>query len=1158
MPRRLVTGLLALLAVFALPTSSRAAVPFGELAAPSLLASDPSLVGAWGFDEASGATVQDASGTGNAGTISGATRTASGRFGGALTFDGVNDWVTVPDAASLRLSGAMTLEAWVYPTAAGGAWRTAIMKERGSDLSYALYATDGANHPAGFVYAGASKDATASSALPVNTWTHLTATYDRTTLRLYVNGAQVATRAATSAITSSTGALRFGGNGVWGEWFTGRIDEVRVYNRALTASEVASDVTRPVSGAVASVTPASLSFANDGDGNPPLPKSIDVSNTGSGTLSFSVSDDAPWLSETPTSGTAPATVRAAVDESGLAPGTYTATITITPSAGSPVTLPVSLTVPPPPRLGAQPASLSFSSTVGGAAPAAKVFDVRNDGGGTLLFTASEDADWMSITPSGGSAPRNVSVTVSPAGLAAGTYTANVTVTAPGVANSPMLVPVTLAVIAPELTLSPGSLTFEGAAPAPQTLAVAAVGGGALSYSISDDAPWLTLDSGGGTTPSAVTASVDTSGLAPGLHTATITATTSGGAPREVPVTLRVPEPPTLTSSPGSLTFETAQGQEATTQNLTIGNAGDGTLDYTVSGDAPWLYLSTDHGTAPGGTVRVGVLQNGLDAGTYTATITVTAPGAVNSPLHVAVTFIVDSTPPKLEIGQGDFLRFWENADGFFMGTLPITLYNSGGGTLDFSVSADVPWLSVSPDSGTAPRSSAFPTKVTATADPSGMAVGTYHASITVTPSYGDPVTVGVEMIVKDPPVLRIYPASLSFAAVQGRPAPDRKSIDVSNDGYGTFRWSASADAPWVSLSQSGTSPFHTLWVSVDPGGLAPGTYTSTITFTATDEGDPVDGSPQTATVTMTVAAQDLTVTPASMSFTTTAGGAAPASKTLTVDSYDMPYTATDDAPWLSLSQSGGTVTASVDPTGLAAGTYDAMITVTAPGVVGSPKTVPVTFVVSPAGAPGLVAAYGFNESSATAVTDASGTGNNGTISGATRTAGGRFGGALSFDGVNDMVTVPAASSLDLTSALTLEAWVYPTASGGLWRTVLMKERTGGLSYALYSNDDGNRPQAFSRTASGELGTRGTATLPLNQWSHLAAIYSGSTMRLYVNGVQVATRSVGAGLTTGTLPLRIGGNAIWGEWFAGRIDEVRVYNRALTASELQTDMNQAVG
>jgi hypothetical protein len=901
------------------------------------------------------------------------------------------------------------------------------------------------------------------------------------------------------------------------------------------------------------VTPGSLSFTNDGDGNPPLPKSIDVG----GTQTFTASDDASWLSVTPGSGAAPATLHAAVDETGLAPGTYTATITITPSAGSPVTIPVSLTVPQPPQLGAQPASLSFSYTTGGAAPAAKVFDVRNNGGGTLVFTASEDADWMSITPTGGSAPRNVSVTVSPAGLAAGTYTANVTVTAPGVANSPLLVPVTLTVTTPGLTLSPESLAFQGSAPAPQTLAVAAVGGGALSYSVSDDAGWLTLDPSGGTTPSSVTATVDTSGLAPGQYTATITASTPGGSPREVPVTLRVPPAPALTASPTSLSFETSQGQTTPSQTLTIGNAGEGTLDYTVSGDAPWLALDTDHGTAPGGTVKVNAHQDGLDAGTYTATITVTAPGAANSPLHVPVTFTVDPTPPHLELSfPWGAPRFGEDADGQPITQRPMELWNSGGGTLDFSISDDAPWLSVSPDSGTAPRSINTPATVMLTADPSGMAVGTYSATVTITGSFGTE-SVPVTLTVKPPPVLAIYPQSLSFAAVLGQPAPDRKSINVTNDGYGTFTWSASADAPWVSLSHTVSSPFATLWVSVDPTGLAPGTYTSTITITATHLGSAVAGSPQTATVTMTVAAQDLTITPASLTFSSQAGATAPAPKTLTVTNGLLPYSVSDDAAWLSTSQSGGTVTASVDPTGLAAGTYNATVTVTSPGNSGSPKTVPVTLVLSPAGATGLVAAYGFDEASPTAVTDASGTGNNGTISGATRTASGRFGGALTFDGVNDMVTVPDANSLDLTSALTLEAWVYPTASGNQWRTVLMKELTGGLSYGLYSNDDGNRPQAFSRTGSGELGTRGTATLPLNQWSHLAATYSGSTMRLYVNGVQVATRSVGTGLTTGTLPLRIGGNSIWGEWFAGRIDEVRVYNRALTATELQTDMNKGV-
>ena len=81
---------------------------------------------------------------------------------------------------------------------------------------------------------------------------------------------------------------------------------------------------------------------------------------------------------------------------------------------------------------------------------------------------------------------------------------------------------------------------------------------------------------------------------------------------------------------------------------------------------------------------------------------------------------------------------------------------------------------------------------------------------------------------------------------------------------------------------------------------------------------------------------------------------------------------------------------------------------------------------------------------------------------------------------------------------------------------------------------------------------------MNTWTHLAATYDGSVLRLYVNGAQVSTRTIGGNILTSTSPLRIGGNSIWGEYFTGLIDEVRIYNRPLTAAEIQTDMNTAIG
>ena len=88
---------------------------------------------------------------------------------------------------------------------------------------------------------------------------------------------------------------------------------------------------------------------------------------------------------------------------------------------------------------------------------------------------------------------------------------------------------------------------------------------------------------------------------------------------------------------------------------------------------------------------------------------------------------------------------------------------------------------------------------------------------------------------------------------------------------------------------------------------------------------------------------------------------------------------------------------------------------------------------------GLVAAYAFDEGAGAAVTDGSGNGNGGTVTGATWTRG-RYGSALRFDGSGDLVRVPPSASLDVGSEMTLSAWIRPAASQGGWRTIIYRER----------------------------------------------------------------------------------------------------------------------
>ena len=231
---------------------------------------------------------------------------------------------------------------------------------------------------------------------------------------------------------------------------------------------------------------------------------------------------------------------------------------------------------------------------------------------------------------------------------------------------------------------------------------------------------------------------------------------------------------------------------------------------------------------------------------------------------------------------------------------------------------------------------------------------------------------------------------------------------------------------------------------------------------------------------------------------------------------------------------------------------DSASDVTAIASIVSPLPLP-----APGGGKGLVAAYSFDEGSGITVQDGSDSNNDGTIKNATWTTSGRYGGALTFNGTNAVVNVPDSSSLHLTSAMTLEAWVRPATVSSWWSDVIYK---GDDNYYLMgASDNSSRPAAggtFGATSSSNV--FGPSALAANTWTHLAATYDGSTLKLYINGALASSQVRSGSMATSANPLQIGGDNIFGQHFGGIIDEVRVYDVALTAAQIQADMNTAIG
>ena len=202
----------------------------------------PGLVGYWKINEGSGSTIKDFSGNNISGIISGATWTSIAQSGGkALQFDGVNDYVSAGNSSILNPTQGISVQAWIY-TKAYTTYPRIISKETSVIANpYDLELTSSRNIKF-FIGDGKTEIGTPDIDVTLlNTWVHVVGTYDGQNIKIHINGVLKGTTPRVGTISSKTTNVIFGNNPASTRPFNGIIDEVKIWNKALTQAEIQTE-----------------------------------------------------------------------------------------------------------------------------------------------------------------------------------------------------------------------------------------------------------------------------------------------------------------------------------------------------------------------------------------------------------------------------------------------------------------------------------------------------------------------------------------------------------------------------------------------------------------------------------------------------------------------------------------------------------------------------------------------------------------------------------------------------------------------------------------------------------------------------------------------------------------------------------------------------
>jgi len=505
--------------------------------------------------------------------------------------------------------------------------------------------------------------------------------------------------------------------------------------------------------------------------------------TVSGDSRITVAKSASGPGATVQSGTTPENLYVLVNPVGIAAGTNVDGMVTITTANNSVPVPVHVTVTNSPLLVPSTESISFNYSLGGTAPPAQTISLTSTTG-TLNYNIAEaevtGGDWLTVTSTNTATPGNLSVSVNQTRLtqlAAGTYTANITVASPGAGNSPLTIPVTLTISGTasllNVTTSSGNntLTFaadlNGAVPGTQTVTVSSTDNTNQAFTTTLDpataSSWLVLSPPGGgqtgTTGTFFTVGVLPTGItAAGKYEADIVVTPQAApgttpVPVKVHVIFNVGGTASVTATPDKVTVAQPGGTPPAPVTVQI-NSGVQGIQFLAQSDKPWVTVAPTSGTLPA-SLTLSFVTTGMPPGQYDAVVTIAPTGA--SALRIPVSLTI-GTQAALTLSQTAF-----NVNYALGATAPADVtvgLTSSGVPITFTAAATSTgnWLSVTPTSGTTGAAGTPATNLTLKIAPAGLTAGTYTGTVAVTGTNSttpaQTVTVTLVVAAASAPVIR--------------------------------------------------------------------------------------------------------------------------------------------------------------------------------------------------------------------------------------------------------------------------------------------------------------------------------------------------------------------------------------------------------------------